>query len=431
MDPKALYALIAMAAAFSAIYIPFHKRIHIVFPLLASCIAATLVAGFGVPVRYFVEGEFGYFYTVVVILSAVVFLQMIQDNGCLQSIIGALARKLSKFPVFLLFVGIGLLYLPGMVTGLGVPGALGVGAILAPLFLSYGIPPASVAALITMGAMLGSVTGPVNIPAMIIAGGINMPFEGFGRILPAMTIPLGLISTAVLGLKYARKADPKVIALKFSARPDDVRSMLAFLPVVVVVVLLLAIRVFSKYIPDLGTSLVFAIGTAVAIFCGKKTDVWKTVMRVMDGPILNIVALLLVSGVIVEVSTLTGIRGLLVVASLSLPVSLIFVAAGLAHPILGGTLTMLGSAAILGVPFATALLGNNMIIVVAALSLLCALSQFVPPTAIVGLLSKNLVGVERYGDVLRKLMIPTALAIVYSIVVLFYANQVALLLGMR
>ncbi len=431
MDPKALYALIAMAAAFSAIYIPFHKRIHIVFPLLASCVAATLVAGFGVPVRYFVEGEFGYFYTVVVILSAVVFLQMIQDNGCLQSIIGALARKLSRFPVFLLFVGIGLLYLPGMVTGLGVPGALGVGAILAPLFLSYGIPPASVAALITMGAMLGSVTGPVNIPAMIIAGGINMPFEGFGRILPAMTIPLGLISTAVLGLKYARKADPKVIALKFDARPDDVRSMLAFLPVIVVVVLLLAIRVFSKYIPDLGTSLVFAIGTAVAIFCGKKIDVWKTVLRVMDGPILNIVALLLVSGVIVEISTLTGIRGLLVVASLSLPVSLIFVAAGLAHPILGGTLTMLGSAAILGVPFATALLGSNMIVVVAALSLLCALSQFVPPTAIVGLLSKNLVGVERYSDVLRKLMIPTTLAIAYSVVVLFDANQVALLLGMR
>jgi len=431
MDPKALYALIAMVAVFSAIYIPFHKRIHIVFPLLASCIAATLVAGFGVPVRYFVEGEFGYFYTVVVILSAVVFLQMIQDNGCLQSIIGALARKLSKFPIFLLFVGTGLLYLPGMVTGLGVPGALGVGAILAPLFLSYGIPPASVAALITMGAMLGSVTGPVNIPAMIIAGGINMPFEGFGRILPAMTIPLGLISTAILGLKYARKVDQKTIALKFDARSDDVRSMLAFLPVIVVIVLLLAIRVFSKYIPDLGTPLVFTIGTLVAIFCGKKIDVWKTFMRVIDGPILNIVALLLVSGVIVEVSTLTGIRGLLVVASLSLPVSLICVAAGLAHPILGGTLTMLGSAAILGVPFATALLGNNMIVVVAALSLLCALSQFVPPTAIVGLLSKNLVGVERYSDVLRKLIIPTALAIAYSVVVLFDANLVALLLGMR
>lgn len=431
MDHKALGALIAMAAVFLAVYIPFRKRIHIVFPLLASCVAATLVAGFGVPVRYFVEGEFGFFYTVVVILSAVVFLQVIQDNGCLQGIIGALARRLNRFPVILLFVGTGLLYLPGMVTGLGVPGALGVGAILSPLFLSFGIPTASVAALVTMGAMLGSVTGPVNIPAMIIAGGINMPFEGFGKILPFMTIPLGLIATVILGLKYARKADPKNIAEKFSARPGDVKASLAFLPVFVVIVLLFAIRAFSKVVPDLGTPLVFAIGTIAAVFCGKKINVWKSINQVMDGPILNIVALLLVSGVIVEISTLTGIRGLLVVSSLSIPVSLICVAAGLAHPILGGTLTMLGSAAILGVPFATALLGSNMIVVVAALSLLCALSQFVPPTAIVGLLSKNLVGEERYGSVLRKLVIPATIAVVYSVLILLGANQVAHFLGMK
>jgi TRAP-type C4-dicarboxylate transport system permease large subunit len=431
MDPKALSALIAMVVVFLAIYIPFHKRIHIVFPLLASCIAATLVAGFGVPVRYFVEGEFGFFYTVVVILSAVVFLQVIQDNGCLQSMIGTLARKLSRFPVLLLFVGMGLLYLPGMVTGLGVPGALGVGAILSPLFLSFGIPPASVAALITMGAMLGSVTGPVNIPAMIIAGGINMPFEGFGTILPVLTIPLGLVATGILGLKDTMKANPKTVAERFASRPEDVRPFRAFMPVVVVVVLLSAIRIFPKLIPDLGTPLVFAIGTAVAVVCGKKIDIWKTFMQVMDGPILNIVALLLASGVIVEVSTLTGIRGLLVVSSLSIPASLICVTAGVAHPLLGGTLTMLGSAAILGVPFATALLGSNMIVVVAALSLLCALSQFVPPTAIVGLLSKNLVGVERYGDVLRKLALPTVVSTLYGIFILIDANQVARFLGIQ
>jgi len=431
VDLKAFAALIAMAVVFMVIYIPFHKRIHIVFPLLASCVAATLAGGFGVPIRYFVEGEFGFFYTVVVILSAVVFLQVIQDNGCLQSMIGALARKLSRFPVLLLFIGMGLLYLPGMVTGLGVPGALGVGAILAPLFLSFGIPPASVAALITMGAMLGSVTGPVNIPAMIIGGGINMPFEGFGTILPAMTIPLGLVATGILGLKDTMKADPKAIAEQFASRPEQVRPSIAFVPVVIVVILLSAIRIFSKLMPDLGTPLVFAIGTAVAVACGKKISIGKILMQVMDGPILSIVALLLVSGVIVEVSTLTGIRGLLVVSSLSIPASLICVTAGVAHPLLGGTLTMLGSAAILGVPFATALLGSNMIVVVAALSLLCALSQFVPPTAIVGLLSKNLAGVEKYSDVLRKLALPTVVSALYCIFILIDANQVARLLGIQ
>ena len=431
MDPKALWALIAMAVVFTALYVPFRKRISIVFPLLAACVAATLVAGFGVPVRYLVEGEFGYFYIVVVILSAVVFLQLIQDNGCLRSIVGILARKLSGHPVVLLFVGTGLLYLPGMVTGLGVPGALGVGAILTPLFLAFGMGAEEVAALVTMGAMLGSVTGPVNIPAMIIAGGINMPYEGFGRILPAITIPLGVLTTLILGLGKARKADASKIAAQFTADPSDVGTARAFTPVLVVIALMLAIRIFPKVIPDIGTPLTFAIGSIVAVFCGSKINVWKSVTGVLDGPILGIAALLLVSGVIVEVSTLTGVRGLLVVASLSLPPSLIVIAAGLAHPILGGTLTMLGSAAILGVPFATALLGSNMIVVVASLSVLCALSQYVPPTAIVGLLSKNLAGVKSYGSVLRKLAVPSGISIVFCVIVLFYSKQIAFLLGMH
>jgi len=189
--------------------------------------------------------------------------------------------------------------------------------------------------------------------------------------------------------------------------------------------------VFPAFIPDIGTPFIFFIGTIIAILCGKKINVWKSITGVMDGPILNIAALLLASGVVVEVSTLTGIRGLLVVACLSLPASLIYISAGLAHPIVGGTLTMLGSAAILGVPFATALLGSNMIVVVASLSLLCALSQYIPPTAIAGLLSKNLVSVERYGVILRKLAIPTVICIIYSVIVLFYSNQVALLLGIQ
>ncbi len=431
MDPKALLALTAMALVFAALYVPFRKRISIVFPLIASCVAATLAGGFGVPFRYLVEGEFAYFYIVIVILSAVLFLQLIRDNGCLKSIVGILARKLSSHPVALLFVGVGLLYLPGMVTGLGVPGALGVGAILTPLFLAFGIPAAEVAALVTMGAMLGSVTGPVNIPAMIIAGGINMPFEGFGRILPAITIPLGIAATMILGLKRARKADPSKIASEFAASPTDVRGAKAFAPIVVVIALMLAVRVFPKAIPDIGTPFIFAIGSIVAVFCGAKINVWKSITGVLDGPILGIAALLLVSGVIVEVSTLTGIRGLLVVSSLSLPPSLIIIGAGLAIPLLGGTLTMLGSASILGLPFATALLGGNMIVVVASLSVLCALSQFVPPTAIVGQLSKNLAGLERYGPVLRKMAIPTGISIVYCVITLLCSKQIALLLGMR
>ena len=120
------------------------------------------------------------------------------------------------------------LYLPGMVTGLGVPGVVIAG--------NFGLPPIGKAELtkvsavtfISMGAMLGSVTGPVNIPVMIIANGINMPYEGFGVILPAITIPLGIITALILGLGPVLKADKNALSQGIKQDVDE-RKILRYI----------------------------------------------------------------------------------------------------------------------------------------------------------------------------------------------------------
>lgn len=431
MDPRAAMALVSMVAVFVLCSTALKKkRIPLSLQLIIACMAAALVAGFGVPVRHMVEGTFGYLYIVLVILTAVIFLKTLQANGCLEGIVKSIARTFGRTPVILLLLGTALLYLPGMATGLGVPAVIGIGALVAPVFTQLGIPADSVAALITMGAMLGSVTGPINIPAMVIGCAINMPFEGFGKVLPALTVPLGLAAALILGLKAALHADRDKIADEFQYIPGDPTGFRLYMPVLIVIGLMVAIRAFPKHITDLGTPLIFTVGTIVALFCGRKINVWKTMVDAVDSPILDIAALLLAVGTVVQITTLTGARGIIVVAILGLPTVLFYISLVTLLPLFGGVVSMLGATAILGVPFATYLLGRNIYVMVAAITVLCAVSQYIPPTAICGVLAQHVVGVDNYGRVMKKLAVPTLITLATCLLAVIYADQVASFLAL-
>ncbi len=49
-----------------------------------------------------------------------------------------------------------------------------------------------------MGAIYGMIAPPVNIPAMIIGGGIDMPYVGFALPLLVCTVPLAIFSALSL-----------------------------------------------------------------------------------------------------------------------------------------------------------------------------------------------------------------------------------------
>ena len=116
---------------------------------------------------------------------------------------------------------------------------------------------------------------------------------------------------------------------------------------------------------------------------------------------------------------------MLVTGSLSLPKLLAYPAAAISLILAGGFLSPFGAASVFAVPFALFFLDRNQIITIAALSLLCALSQFMPPTAIAGRFSADVAGVKDYGKVWRASLIPTGILALVALAVIFWADKIA------
>lgn len=401
------------------------KKIKIPFAIwmLLTSVIIAFVYGHGFPFRHFVEGEFGFLYIVVVIITGIIFLKVYEASGSLQIIMDSLAISLSRYPLLFLFVSMAFLYLPGMLTGLGVPGVVIAGSLVYPLLIKLNFPKISAVTFITIGAMLGSVTGPVNIPVMIIANGINMPYEGFGVILPAITVPLGIITALLLGLGPILKSDKNALSQGIKQVAEERKNFKVYLPLISLIILFLAPRVFPLQIPDYGTPLIFIVGAIVAFFVRPTPKIGQVLLKAVDSPIFEIVALLLSVGVLVQIAALTGITGSIVTMSVGFSITFIFLAILIALPLVGGVVTMLGSAALFGLPFVLALLGRNTIVVTAGCSVLCALSQLFPPTAIVARLAGEMFDIQ-YTDILKKSIIPTLITVIFSLLCIIFANEV-------
>jgi hypothetical protein len=122
--------------------------------------------------------------------------------------------------------------------------------------------------------------------------------------------------------------------------------------------------------------------------------------------------------------TLTGIRGWLVINVLSFAPPWLHVAL-IGMPILGGVLTSMGTANVLGVPFAFAFIGQDMIINVGALSAVAALSEFTPPTAIAAALACYVAGETNIWRVIRASAVPLAVLACMAIGLLVFAKPLA------
>ena len=96
---------------------------------------------------------------------------------------------------------------PGMITGSSTASVLTAGSIVAPILILIGIPMVETATIIALGGILGMIAPPVNVPAMIIGGGIDMPYVGFTIPLLLLTVPVAIFSVLYLGLKHVKSID--------------------------------------------------------------------------------------------------------------------------------------------------------------------------------------------------------------------------------
>jgi Na+/H+ antiporter NhaD/arsenite permease-like protein len=425
-------ALAAMAFSYVAILFlgkKFKQDIPIAVNLFVSVAISAIVTGFGFPFRHLFEGPVWYIYINLVIFTGMMFLTCMKFAGSLDCIAYDILTKFRKQPAMLLCLITLLLFFPGMVTGVGTAAVLSTGLVSAVILRVCGIPNIKIAAILATVTSIGAAAPPVNLPAIIIASGINMPYEGFTEILLVLTVPTGLFATFFLGYRDFKPPDLEAIE-RAIPKPERKNVLAPYIPLLVVIVIMILIRALPGQFPDIVTPMVFIVGSFATLFCGKKFNYVTACKEALKGGVFSTVALIFVVGAVVQVTTLTGAKGLLVLSAMligSLAPVLMYIVMGVSLPLLGGVLTHLGASVILGIPFTLAMISSNPIAVAAGCSMLCVMAQIIPPSALGGYFAKDLTGEPSYGPVLKKCLVPLFVCILFSMIELAFANQFAAL----
>lgn len=160
--------------------------------------------------RYYIEGAFGYIDTILVIVTAMIFIGGMEACGALDYVSAILVKALRKFPTILLLSFMLILMLPGMITGSSLSAIISCGAIVAPIMLKMGIPKQKVGAIVAFGAILGMVAPPINIPVMVICDVVDIPYTGFDLPLVLLTFPMAIVITLLLSRRFKKQESAEV-----------------------------------------------------------------------------------------------------------------------------------------------------------------------------------------------------------------------------
>ncbi len=387
--------------------------------LALSALAGSLLGGQGLGLRHLVEGGFVYFETLLIILSAMIFMNVLQASGILDSITAFLLKTFYRRKIPLLLTVMVLIMFPGMITGSSTTAVLTTGVLIAPVLMRLGLSKIKTAALIAMGAILGMIAPPVNILVMIMGAGVDMPYVGLTLPLLIIVVPLAVIISLWLGYK-----DIQIIGSRqmISILPESSFSRYGYrlyLPLVIVLALMLGQSLMVEVMPDIGIPAIFIIGSLVGLFCGRPFNFLKITQAALKDA-LPILSILVGVGMFIQIMTLTGGRGWAIISFLSLPPMLLYAGIGISMPLFGAV-SAYGSASILGVPFILAMINKNAVITASALSAVAGLGDLMPPTALAGMFAAQVVGEKNYFRVLRYCIAPALFELSMGIGVLLLA----------
>lgn len=389
--------------------------------LIVVAILAAALAGFGVPFRHLVEGGFGYINLVLALFAGAFFGQSMQASG----IADALGRRVhflfggNPWPVMALAAS--LVFAVGMFVGIAGVAVLAIGALIVPMLRQTGLEPSRIGAFVAVVAACGMIAPPLNVPAMTIADGVNMPYSGFALPLLVLSVPPTLLMI-VLSARQAGRREPPT-AVKGERR----LALLGLMAITAILGFWTLLRLFPNLIPDPAVPIVLVVGALFALPALGRRGLRTAAAQTFTGTPLLLAAVLISVGIAVQIMTLTGVRGFLVINSMTFPPPWIFLQM-VVMPIFGGVLTSIGSANILGVPFAFAFISQDMILNVSGLSAISALSEFMPPTAISAALATYVVGDTRLLSVLRASIWPALLIGLLGLLMLIFAESLTPLL---
>ena len=418
--------LLALMVAVFAL-LNFRWRWPVGLALAASALLGGLLSG--VPLwspqigegllRHMVEGAFVYLDPMLIMAMALLFMKSIEASGLLSALSWLILRGLGKRPALLSILLAAFVAFPGLLTGLTTASVLTTGAIVAGPLMRMGLSRQRTGAFIAIAAILGMVAPPVNLPVMIIGGGVDMPYLGFGLPLTILSLPLLIVCALLLAWGPLRRGDfhAAMSALDDSAwRKHGWRLLL---PLLLVLVLMAGPRIWPGTVPSLGLPLTFALGSLLALVGGERWSLLAVSRQAMRQA-LPVMGILVGVGCFIQIMTLTGMRGEMVLTCLELPHWLLFLSIAISMPIFGAV-SAFGSASVLGVPFLLALLGLPEIWVAAGLSMLAALGDLMPPTALSGIFAAQVVGESNYFRVLRHCLLPALLMALWALVLILGA----------
>ncbi len=403
-------------------------RLPLAVSLIIAAAVGALLAGFVNPLRHLLEGGFGYLNLILALVRRSVFRPGepgIRSGGRRRRRAAKTAADRAHLAIILLAGA--LLFLVGMFVGIAGVAVLAVGSFVIPMLRGIGMKDAHVAAFMAVVATCGMIAPPVNVPAMTIADGVNMPFADFAGPLLLLSLPPALFAaayylprTGAFSGKVETDFPQKMRPTKEAGGPlwagaTALAAVLGFWAL---------LRIFPLHVPDPSAPIVLLIGALIVLPAIPRSQWSKLLRSAFGGVPLQLGAILVAVGVAVQIMALTGVRGWLVINSLSFPHPwILFGLIGL--PVLGSVLTSIGTANVLGVPFAFAFIHQDMIVNVSALSALSALAEFMPPTAISAVLATYLVGTVKLAEVLRASLAPVLVLAVVAVLMLIFASELA------
>lgn len=415
------YILIVMLAVFALAV--FLGRFPIGVSLALASIIGALMAGYGIPLRHLVEGSFAYLDPILIIASAIVYMEIIKETGALGEISRLIITHLHNRPFWMLLLITLFIMFPGMITGLSTAAVLTTGAIVAPALMHLGIPRKKTGSIIAMAALYGMIAPPINVPVMIIGGGVDMPYVGFELPLLFASLPLAIVTTLFLGYKYVRKVNLEQILPDLPESQFSKHGIRLFLPIFVLIILMLATRLFPNKYTSLGMPLIFVISSITAFHSGKPFGFLRVAKKAISNA-MPVMGILVGIGMFIQIMSLTGVRGFLIVKAVQLPSFWLYIGIIISLPLFGA-ISSYGASYVLGVPFLLALLGRNEIIVASGLTLIASLGDLMPPTALAGIFAAQVVDESNYFRIL-KICLPYALiTALYGMGMILLANILA------
>lgn len=272
--------------------------------IILAAIVGSLVAGMGLSIREVVEGPFAYFDTILAVLTGVMFISVLMENGSLNLMLDKIiTKKHNPFMKALLLIL--LVALPGIVTGSALACVLTTGILVGSYLLKKGIDKIKVVEFVAVGSLLGMILPPISIPSMIMVisqyGSYPAAFEGY-------TVPLLLISLPAL-LAYASVSSKWIGALEVEEGNEAKKSNTCFISILVVGILIFAHNFLFTLVPFLGYPLIFVIGTILAILLPvNKFNIIQSLGKGIN-IIAPVVAIVFAIGSTAEIFALTGITG--------------------------------------------------------------------------------------------------------------------------